>query len=468
MIIYIVKIILCSAIFAITYKILLEKEKMYRFNRFYLLASLLLSILIPVITISSASPIFLLPENSSIDTNIFQDNGVIQSLSNKKEPNYIFSILLTIYVTITTLLLFRFINNLNKILTRARTNQIIPYRKSKIVLINENLTPHSFLKYMFITTQDYKNGNIECEILTHEYAHIRQRHSLDILFIEILQIIFWINPLIFFYRKAILLNHEFMADEKVVNECQNIYMYQHLLIEKANKNKTLSLTSQFNYSTIKKRLIMITKNKSFKSALLRQIAVIPILIFSIFLFSTKTFAQEKSKNPKQIITETPSTQEGIPQELLNEYEQIVNKTKNEKGVLDFGKLSDTDKTRLQTMYFSMSKDQQAKQTLVFIRTPPPRPRIVPTQSQLEAWKNAKVYGVWIDKKRVSNSVLNDYHTTDFANVYVSKLTKTALNYGKHYYQVDLMTTKEYENYYKKSLEEKDTYHMGVRIVTKNE
>jgi bla regulator protein BlaR1 len=464
---YIIKIILCAAVFFLTYKLFLEREKMHLFNRFYLLLSLLLSFAIPAITFNAATPMLPIYESENLNTNILQDSGIIQILSPKQSTNYIFSILLSIYITITTLLLFRFISNLNKILSKACKHQNITYKNSKIVLINEDLTPHSFLNYLFINTKDYKNGNIENEILIHEYAHIQQKHSYDILFIEILQIVFWVNPLVFFYRKAILLNHEFLADEAVINTFQNIPSYQYLLIDKANKNKTYNLTSQFNYSITKKRLIMMTKQKSLRNALCRQIAIVPVLALSIFIFSTKSFAQDTStvQTIKQNIT--PSTQEGVTKELLNEYEQIVNNSKNEKGFPIFSKFSDADKSRLETIYLLMSKNQQAKQMVIFMPATPPLPKVVPTVAQIESWKNSKIYGLWIDNKRVNNSELKKYKNTDFAQAFVSKLYGAAKKNVTYNFQVNLMTTKEYESYYRKTIETKNKYHMGfIRIGNK--
>lgn len=458
---YIIKVILCSAVFLLTYKLLLEKEKMHLFNRFYLLSSLLLSFIIPVIKFSSSKSSIPVSENDFSITNILQENAIIQILPPEHSTNYMFSILLTIYVTITTLLLFRFIVNLRKIFFKTLTHQTIPYKNSKIVLISEDLTPHSFLNYLFIQSNQYET--IENEILIHEYAHIQQKHSYDILLMEILQAIFWFNPVMFFYRKAIQLNHEYLADEAVLNTTENISNYQYLLIDKANKNKTYNLTSQFNYSITKKRLLMMTKNKSFRNTLCRQIAILPVLALSIFAFSTKTFAQDGLNVPTTKQITTPSTQEGVTQELMNEYEQIVNKTKNEKGFPVWSKFSEADKNRLETIYLSMSKDQQAKQIVIFSPAPPPLPRVTPTLEQIEAWKNSKIYGLWINEKRVSNSVLANYKNTDFAQVFVSKLGKNTVNYGKHYYQVNLMTTEQYETYYKETIESKKKYFMGIRI-----
>ncbi len=456
---YIIKAILCSAVFFFTYELLLEKERMHLFNRFYLLSSLLLSFAIPVITFSSSRPLLPFPENEVLITSIFQNNGIAQILSPEQSTNYIFPVLLTIHVTISTLLLFRFIVNLSSILYKAFTHQKIPYKTSKIVLINEDLTPHSFLNYLFIHDKEYKN--IENEILVHEYAHIQQKHSYDILLMEILQIVFWFNPFIFFYRKAILLNHEYLADEAVINTSDNISNYQRLLIDKANKSKTYNLASQFNYSITKKRLLMMTKTKSVRNTLGRQIAILPVVAISVFAFSTKTVAQDSLNVSKTRQNVAPSTQEGVTQELLNEYEQIVNKNKNEKGFPAFSRFSDADKSRLETIYLSMSKEQQAKQIVIFTPAPPPLPRVVPTKAQIESWKNSKVYGVWINEKRVSNSILANYKNTGFAEVFVSKLEKNAVNYGKHYYQVSLMTNAYYDAYYKQTIESKKKYYMAI-------
>ncbi|HJS55306.1 MAG TPA: M56 family metallopeptidase [Chitinophagaceae bacterium] len=459
---YIIKVILCSAVFLFTYKLLLEKQRMHLFNRFYLLSSLLLSFVIPLITFSSSSPILAISEIEILNSNILKDKGVTQILSPEESTNYIFPILLTIYITITTVLFLRLIVNLKKILFKAWTQRTLPYKKSKIVLIEEDLTPHSFLNYLFINAKEYRNGDIENEILVHEYAHIRQKHSYDILFTEIVQTVFWFNPFVFFYIKAIRLNHEFLADEAVINTSQNITSYQYILIDNANKCKTYNLTSQFNYSIIKKRLVMITKPKSLRNTLCRQIALIPVLALSIFVFSTKSIAQTPVTATKSILDITPSTQEGVTQELLNEYEQIVNRAKNDKGNPVFNKFSDADKFRLETIYLAMSKGQQRKQIVIFLPAPTtPLPRIVPTQAQIESWKNPDIYGVWINDKRIGNSELNKYKNTDFAQVFISYLHKNARTYGKHSYQVNLMTTKEYETYRNRTMETKNKYHLAI-------
>ncbi|MCY7352623.1 MAG: hypothetical protein LH606_18525 [Cytophagaceae bacterium] len=77
---------------------------------------------------------------------------------------------------------------------------------------------------------------------------------------------------------------------------------------------------------------------------------------------------------------------------------------------------------------------------------------MPTDTQLSDWKNAKKYGIWIDDKRISNDRLNNYAAQDFGSYFSSKLEKNAINYGKHYFRIDLMTKPAYEQYLKENAE----------------
>jgi hypothetical protein len=131
---------------------------------------------------------------------------------------------------------------------------------------------------VFVNAEDYKNGRITKELLLHEFAHITQRHSLDIIFVELLQIMFWFNPLILLYKKAIRLNHEYLADSAVLNADIDLSGYQKLLLNFVFRNNSIYLASSFNYSLTKKRLLMMTKNNSSKMAMLKKIAVIPLFL----------------------------------------------------------------------------------------------------------------------------------------------------------------------------------------------
>lgn len=193
------------------------------------------------------------------------------------------------------------------------------------MLTKDKLVPHSFLKYVFVNKEDFERGTIEKEILGHELTHVKQKHSIDILFLELLMIFAWFNPILYLYRKAIKLNHEFLADESVINTISDTQTYQLLLLDKASQSNSLLLTSPFNYLLTKKRIIMMSKNASQKVAILKQIALIPLIAATGFLLTAKTIAQDISKVVQQ--QQIESTQNGVSQELLKEYQDVINKYK---------------------------------------------------------------------------------------------------------------------------------------------
>jgi hypothetical protein len=131
-----------------------------------------------------------------------------------------------------------------------------------LVLLDEPITPQSFFGYIFLEKKQFESGKIEPEILDHEITHVRQLHSLDILFTEFLKVIFWFNPLMYLYKHAIQLNHEFLADESVVSNGSSVSDYQNMLIRVCSANKPLNNTSSINFSLTKKRLKMMSSNLS--------------------------------------------------------------------------------------------------------------------------------------------------------------------------------------------------------------
>lgn len=467
MVFYLIKIIGSSGLFIIFYNLILENEPMHKFKRFFLLISLILSFIIPFISFKQQ----VLP-TEIVDAVVFESTFSInaESVNDKsflKSINYMFWGFWVAYFSITLAFLSRFLINIKYILQKLRKGVSIPYRGSKIVLYNQKVIPHSFLGYIFLNEEAYTSGDIAEEILVHELAHVSQKHSWDILFVEVLQIFFWFNPFLFLFRKAITLNHEFLADEAVINQISDIKSYRYLLFDKVTEQANSFITSRFNYSITKKRLLMMTKTKSFRNALCKQVAVVPLLGLAVFFFSTVTIAQEENKNlqSKQIVV--PSTTEGATPEQLAEYREIVNKAKNDKGRPVEYKISSEDRERLQALFLIMSKDQQSQQMIVFWPSPPPMKKRVPTEQQIESWKDPEIYGVWIDGKRINNTALDNYTNTDFGSLFVSKLEKNAKNYGKHYYQVNLMTNDYYADYYKTQVENQGKYIMGFSYHNRN-
>lgn len=469
MIVYIIKVILCSAFFYGVYKVLFENEKILLFNRLYLLGSIIFSFIIPFIVVESTIK-FQTPEIESIV--YLPIKSAIKPLpvvgkSSEQHVDYS-TIISLVYLFITLIMLIRFVSNLYIMNKRKTNNSILEYGKYRIILLKEKVTPHSFLNLIFFNEDDYQAKTIEDEILQHELTHVKLKHSFDILFMEFLISLFWFNPFLYLYRRSIKLNHEYLADEAVINIYHQPKKYQYLLIQKSS-GLSPKMSSNFNYSITKKRLIMMTKTKSLRKVCLKQMATIPMLAVSIFLFSKTAVAQISTAN--STVKEVPATQKGVSKELLDEYEQIVAKhvIKNpvkKKSFTQYKDFSDEEISKLKMIYLKMSKVQQKEQTVIFIQPSSPLKKVIPTDNQIEMWKNSEIYGVWINGRKVNNSLLEEYKPSDFSQVFVSKLYGKAKSNVSYLYQVDLMTNEYYDAYLSKTKEQKDEYFMAFKSAGK--
>src|SRR5690606_13589880 len=364
------KIICCSAVFIGFYHFVLQREKMFRFNRFYLIATLILSFSIPFMELGinefSTSKLeeFIpqIPQNQEINKSIIakeipisEINISTQTIENQSSFFSNLSwieILEFIGILISLVLLVRFFVNLWKLSRLTFKNEKIKKQGFTLVKIDQNVSPFSFFHYLFASKQDVENEKIQSEIFYHEFAHIKQKHTLDVLFVEFLMIFFWFNPFLYIYRKTIRTNHEFLADEEVLNHHFDTTAYQHLLLEKIPVKPQTSLSSSFNYLVTKKRLIMMTKKTSkIKTAALKFFSI-PLLVAVMLVFSEKVSAQVEPRK-------------GVSKELFRQYKKQVRKAtvkvKNADGTktkkVDTSKL---DKNLMNEIYAQMSPEQKMK------------------------------------------------------------------------------------------------------------
>jgi len=172
-------------------------------------------------------------------------------------------------------------------------------------LLKDLAIPHSFFSYIFLNKQAFKSEQIPKEVLIHEQTHAQQKHSVDILIMELLQIIFWFHPLIYVMKHSIKLNHEFLADEAVIHQGIEASTYQKLLLAfSSNASKHLSteigITSSINYSSIKKRFTVMKTQTSKTRMWLSTLGLIPIIAILFYNFSSTEYILKES--PENIET----------------------------------------------------------------------------------------------------------------------------------------------------------------------
>jgi len=258
MIIYMTKSVIILALLYTTYWFLLRQSKAFLFNRFFILGSLICSLVLPFIRISTlASDIPLVTESS---TTLSNGLALSAEFTTKIYQKYQSEIRLwpIIYSLIGALLLMRFGINLLSIIQQIRQNEKVRFSGKTLVLALGDVQPHSFFNYIFINRAQFRQGKIDPLLLQHEITHGQLWHSLDIVFIELLKVACWINPFIWIFKKQLQLNHEYAADQAVLKQ-NKASEYQHVLFDQVIGKPDSVFISHFNYSFTKQRLIMMTK-----------------------------------------------------------------------------------------------------------------------------------------------------------------------------------------------------------------
>ncbi|WP_104735446.1 M56 family metallopeptidase [Hanstruepera ponticola] len=294
MIEYILKFSACLAVFMLFYKLFLEKESFHKFKRFYLLGTLLLAAIIPLITFTTyvdVAPLEIPVYNSEIGTPPY-----VPELMLEEPVNYWSKILWSIYGIGVLIFAIRFGMNLRNIFKRIKHNPKFKNQSIFHVLLNDSVQPHTFLNYIFFNKSKYEAHEIPKEVILHEETHAIEKHALDILFIEVLQIIYWFNPLLYFIKKDIKLNHEFLADQAVINHGFEIKSYQNTLLAFSSNAQEPQLANAINYSSIKKRFTVMKTHTSKTKTWLKSIVLLPLLAILIYSFSTKKEVIENSSN----------------------------------------------------------------------------------------------------------------------------------------------------------------------------
>lgn len=442
--IYILKLVVCSASFLLVYLFLLQREKMFGFNRIFLLSGLVLPFFIPLLTFQlnlSSEAALIPPAEEWVPALPAQTESVAHSgqIPAEAPDNY----LLLTYLVITAVLFLRFAVNLQSIWRNIRSHEHILLPDHTLVLLDQPVSPHSFMGYIFVNRKDWQENRIEKEILHHECLHGKLYHSADILLIEFLQVFSWFNPVLYFYKRAIGLNHEYQVDEQVLKHFNDPRKYQLLLLNQAIM-PARRFSHSFNYIHLKKRIRMISAKPD---SVMIQLKIAFAVIFtggSAFLFAGKTFARQNSGETALPMQQRPSVTDISGSE---EFDQLASKALTHSVKGKEYRFTAAETNRMGDLYAQMTEEEKMKQKLTL--TPKkhnPSKGNPPSREQFESFKDPKIYGVWLDGKRVPNHILNKYQHTDFADFSQSILLKSAVHYGQYKYHLDLSTVFAFQAY----------------------
>ncbi|KAF2337643.1 MAG: M56 family metallopeptidase [Flavobacterium nitrogenifigens] len=295
--IYIIKSSSLMLLFYCAYYFLLRKETFFNSNRWFLLSGLIVSAILPLVTYTKVIWINAAPQ---FDTD-FQNFVSNTSQDESSEFNWNF-FLLGIYALGLLIFLIKLaidFYSLNSIIKGKKIKQQADF---KFIDINENIAPFSYFEYIVYNSSLYTASELE-NIIEHEKVHSDQNHTFDVLISRIFSIIFWFNPIVWFYKKAITQNLEFIADSEAAKKLLDKKAYQYTLLKITTHENCVAITNHFYQSLIKKRIVMLNKNQSNKRNSWKYYAVIPALAAFVLLFQIEVIAKERPQTVKSASTE---------------------------------------------------------------------------------------------------------------------------------------------------------------------
>ncbi len=277
---YFTEVTMALGLFYMIYHLLLRNEADHVFNRFYLLIAFLASHVLPLLSINN-------PWSSSGIIGVNSLSEFVTSQGNiQNETVPLVNPMWLFYIAGTLLVAGKLLKQLLVIHQMKRNSQTSEYKGYKVYQLDGKGATFSFWNSIFMDRESQNLPEYDKQrVLEHEYIHVKEGHSLDLILMEIIHVIFWFNPLIFLYKNALKNTHEYLADRQVVKTTEQ-RAYINLLVQQALSNIGLSLGHHFgvqlnkpygsNKSKTLKRIEMMKKHnqrmKGFKY-------IIPVVMF---------------------------------------------------------------------------------------------------------------------------------------------------------------------------------------------
>ena len=289
---YLIASTLSLSLFYTVYLFIFRNDTPFRILRFYLLGAILISLIIPLhsveitlpeiqrsqqeITANNKQNIPLAIKDTQEKTNAQPQIQDTQESAPGSSTNFV-HIFFIVYIGITIILILRILIQLATMIFYFITSKRQRYEEYILITNNKYFHSFSFFNWIFVNEKEV-NEEMLPKIIAHEKIHINQFHTMDILLIELLTAVMWFNPMVWFMRNSIQLVHEYLADEGALSTGIDRLRYQALLINQVSEERLICLSSGFNHSLIKKRMIMMTKRKFNQQTKLRILTLIPLTL----------------------------------------------------------------------------------------------------------------------------------------------------------------------------------------------
>lgn len=299
-ILYLGKASALLAIFFLAYYFLLRKETFFNSNRWFLLAGIVTSLILPLVIFTKI--VWIEPVvREFVPITIYSDQYVSSSIpaiieESTFEINW-FYVVAGLYLAGMLFFLGKFIRDFWALRKIFKNQTVETSGNFKFMDTDRIQSPFSFFNYIVYNSNIFKKEELD-NILEHEKVHSSQLHSADMIIGQLFCIAFWFNPFAWLHKKAMVQNLEFIADSTALKAVSDRIIYQKTLLKVSAPHHCIPITNHFFQSLIKKRIVMLNTNQSKKRNSWKYVTVLPLLTIFMLQFQVKTVAQEKASNEK--------------------------------------------------------------------------------------------------------------------------------------------------------------------------
>ncbi len=290
---YIIQVNLLLALIFLGYQFLLKDLTFYRLNRVYFLFGSIYAFVYPFMDVKAW-----FAKSITIPQGIIMEYFPLLEES-KEEAGFYLSDLLVYLVAIGGLVLLTRLaiqlGSLLRIHWHSKASQWRDYIFRNVIF---PITPFSFFNKIYLHKEQHQDLELY-DIFKHEQVHVKGHHSIDVLLFEIVLLCCWYNPFVWYMRKAVRQNLEFLTDQQVLDKGVDRQTYQYSLLNVTKQGASVGISNQFNFKTLKKRIMMMNKKRSSQLQLGKYVFLLPVLIIAGITF---TVNQAEAKIERVVVT----------------------------------------------------------------------------------------------------------------------------------------------------------------------
>ena len=317
LIIYLIQVNLALVLFYLLYAFLFKRDTFLHLRRFYFISSIIFSLLYPLLVVPGLSDVFnfMKDEPKVVEATVFFEAPTMQMIIEQPEEavrsfnipwEQVISI---IYIAVTLFFISRFLWQLISIFRMRVKSKKTIVSGVDVYDLRTDITPFSFFEMIFINTEMHTEEELN-QIIIHEHTHVKERHSLDIMLIEVLLLFSWCNPFVWFFKREMAMNLEYLADKGVLREGVDSRDYQYHLLRLTYHETAVQIVNNFNVSQLKQRIMMMNKTKSSSLKLAKYLLMLPMSF--ILIAANSVYAGVNEQN----VDEPPPIKKEVTEEIF--------------------------------------------------------------------------------------------------------------------------------------------------------